>query len=94
MIDYELLYRSRTMACSCKPWKERPQGLIRAHIGRNVVHDRARNYTFVPVVAYCERDGKVVRESHRTILRTSVAKTLRLSLIRREAECPTTNLQS
>lgn len=74
MYEYRVFYATEYARDNYKrAWAERPEGLIRAHLGlRNRVTDSGT--LVVPVVAICERGGQTVREVHNVYIPADTAK--------------------
>ena len=79
MKEYRITYSTHYVAkCSRQVWKEPPEGLQYAHIGRV---KKTRDKTMVPVVGICEIDGKRFRKTKNVFLNSQGIKNLRLSLV-------------
>jgi len=74
MYDYRVYYDTQyTRDCSRPAFKERPEGLIRAHLARRF-RTTVSGTLVVPVIAICERDGKTIREEHLVHITAATAK--------------------
>ena len=71
---YRVFYDTNyTRDCSLRAWAEKPEGLIRAHLGRQN-HFTDTGTLVVPVVAICKRGEQTVREVHNVYITSATAK--------------------
>jgi hypothetical protein len=59
--------------CRKRAWREKPEGLLRVHLGHRFYKTESGTLV-VPVIAICQRNGRMIKETHKVHITAATAK--------------------